>query len=267
MRQAAIGNTGLEVSALGLGTVKLGRDQGVKYPDSFRIPGDAEARTLLDTAQQLGINLIDTAPAYGNSEERLGVLLAGQRHQWVVCSKVGEEFEQGESFFDFSEQHVRASVLRSLKRLQTDYLDIVLVHSDGNDVENIRDFGVLESLKALKQEGLIRATGMSTKTVEGGILAAEHSDIVMVTRHIGYDAEDAVIRHASQLGRGVFIKKALASGHACHDAEGDPVRSSMRYVFSLPGITSVIVGTITPGHLRHNAMCVEQALQEHPASP
>ena len=70
-----LGDTGLQVSALGLGTVKLGRDQGVKYPSGFTIPDDREARALLDLARDLGINLIDTAPDYGRSEERLGPLL------------------------------------------------------------------------------------------------------------------------------------------------------------------------------------------------
>ncbi|MFW8341556.1 aldo/keto reductase, partial [Klebsiella pneumoniae] len=67
-----LGSTGLRVSPLGLGTVKLGRDQGVKYPNGFRIPDDQQARELLYLARELGINLIDTAPAYGVSEERLG---------------------------------------------------------------------------------------------------------------------------------------------------------------------------------------------------
>lgn len=97
-----LGSTGLLVSPLGLGTVKLGRDQGVKYPSGFRIPDDTEAAALLDQARALGINLIDTAPAYGRSEERLGPLLAGQRDAWVIVSKVGEEFEDGQSRFDFS---------------------------------------------------------------------------------------------------------------------------------------------------------------------
>jgi aryl-alcohol dehydrogenase-like predicted oxidoreductase len=96
-----LGNTGLIVSPLGLGTVKLGRDQGVKYPNGFTIPDDAAARALLDQARALGINLIDTAPAYGVSEQRLGPLLRGQREDWVIVSKVGEEFENGQSRFDF----------------------------------------------------------------------------------------------------------------------------------------------------------------------
>jgi aryl-alcohol dehydrogenase-like predicted oxidoreductase len=65
-----LGSTGLMVSPLGLGTVKLGRDQGVKYPNGFTIPDDQQARALLNQARGLGINLIDTAPAYGISEER-----------------------------------------------------------------------------------------------------------------------------------------------------------------------------------------------------
>ena len=100
-----LGSTGLTVSPLGLGTVKLGRDQGVKYPTGFTIPGDEEARLLLAQARELGINLIDTAPAYGRSEERLGPLLRGQRDEWVIVSKVGEEFEEGLSHFDFSAAH------------------------------------------------------------------------------------------------------------------------------------------------------------------
>mgnify|MGYP002715567129 CR=1 FL=1 len=121
-----LGSTGLSISPLGLGTVKLGRDQGVKYPNGFSIPDDAQACQLLTLARELGINLIDTAPAYGVSEERLGPLLAGQREDWVIVSKVGEEFENGQSRFDFSATHTRFSVERSLKRLRTDRIELVL---------------------------------------------------------------------------------------------------------------------------------------------
>jgi len=123
-----LGSTGLQVSPLGLGTVKLGRDQGVKYPSGFTIPGDDEARLLLGQARDLGINLLDTAPAYGRSEERLGPLLRGQRDAWVLVSKVGEEYDAGQSRFDFSAAHTRRSVERSLRRLETDRIDLVLVH-------------------------------------------------------------------------------------------------------------------------------------------
>ena len=150
-----LGDTGLTVSALGLGTVKIGRDQGVKYPTPFSIPDDDAVRDLLARARELGINLIDTAPAYGRSEERLGQLLR-DRQDWVIVSKVGEEFSDGDSHFDFSPAHTRASVERSLRRLNTDYLDCVLIHSDGNDLDVLRS-GALETLEEMKQAGLIRA--------------------------------------------------------------------------------------------------------------
>ena len=70
-----LGNTGIKVSPLGLGTVKLGRNQQVKYPHGFTLPDDKTVKELLALTWDLGINLIDTAPAYGNSEERLGALL------------------------------------------------------------------------------------------------------------------------------------------------------------------------------------------------
>src|SRR5690606_15903758 len=160
----------LSVSALGLGTVKLGRNEQVKYPASFTIPDDAAVRSLLAQARELGINLLDTAPAYGNSEERLGQLLT-QRNDWVIVTKTGEEFVNGTSHFDFSGAHTRLSIERSLRRLRTDYLDIVLIHSDGNDEAILQQGECVAALQECKRKGLIRAIGMSTKTVAGGLRA------------------------------------------------------------------------------------------------
>ncbi|KIV74449.1 aryl-alcohol dehydrogenase-like predicted oxidoreductase [Pseudomonas sp. SLBN-26] len=247
-----LGDTGLRVSPLGLGTVKLGRDQGVKYPSGFTIPDDAEARQLLALARDLGINLIDTAPAYGRSEERLGPLLRGQRQDWVIVSKVGEEFEAGQSHFDFSPAHTRRSVERSLQRLETDVIDLVLVHSDGNDVAVLRDSGVYETLAELKQAGKIRAFGLSGKTVEGGLLALERGDCAMVTYNLNEQGERPVLDYAAQHAKGLLVKKGLASGHVCLAPGVDPVRASFELIFGHPGVTSAIIGTINPLHLSHN---------------
>lgn len=254
-----LGNTGMTVSALGLGTVKLGRDQGVKYPSDFTIPDDRNAAALLDLARDLGINLIDTAPAYGNSEERLGPLLAGQRDQWLICSKVGEEFEQGQSRHDFSPEHTRLSVQRSLSRLQTDVIDIVLVHSNGDDLRIIEQLGTLEALQDLKREGLIRAFGMSTKSVAGGLAAAALSDVMMLTYNLEETADEEVLAYCARENKGTLIKKALASGHLSQHYP-DPVQASMDLVFSHPGTSAAIIGTITPDHLRVNAEAVRRAL-------
>ncbi|QGW79600.1 aldo/keto reductase [Pseudomonas alkylphenolica] len=255
-----LGSTGLRVSPLGLGTVKLGRDQGVKYPNGFTIPDDDQARQLLAQARDLGINLIDTAPAYGRSEERLGPLLRGQRDHWVIVSKVGEEFEEGQSRFDFSAAHTRFSIERSLKRLETEQIDLVLVHSDGNDLHILQHEEVYQTLEALKQEGKIGGFGLSGKTVEGGLKALERGDCAMVTYNLNEQAERPVLDYAAEHGKAILVKKALASGHVCLSPGVDPVRASFELLFGHPGVSSAIVGTINPVHLAHNVATVAAVL-------
>lgn len=259
-----LGSSGFEVSVLGFGTVKLGRDQGVKYPNSFRIPDDKEAANIIALARDLGINLMDTAPAYGTSEERLGKLLKGQRQDWIICSKAGEEFVDGQSSHDFSPQHLRRSVERSLRRLNTDYIDILLLHSDGQD-QKIVDDGALDVLAQLRKEGLIRAIGMSSKTVEGGLAAAALSDCMMVTYNLNEQDEGAVIDYCHEHGKGVLLKKVLASGHITASDEATEKKSalqqSMDFVFAHPGVSSAIIGTINPKHLRENVAAAIEALE------
>ncbi len=251
----SLGQTGLKPSVLSLGTVKLGRNTAVKYPQSFAIPDDRQAGSLLALARDLGINLLDTAPAYGDSEARLGRLLEGQRHDWLICTKAGEIFDNqsGQSSYDFRPESLEASVLASLKRLRTDYLDVLLIHSNGDDERIIREFGVLDLLADLKQRGIIRAGGMSTKTVAGGIASLQKADCAMVTLNTGHLDELPVIDHAAATGKGILIKKVLASGHAANKGDSDPVRQAFELALSRPGVTSIVTGTINPGHLRDNA--------------
>ncbi len=246
MQKRRFGSTDIWLSPLGLGTIKLGRDQGVKYPHAFTIPDDRSAAELLALAKELGINFVDTAPAYGNSEQRLGQLLAGQRDDWVICTKVGEEFENGASHYDFSAQHTRRSIERSLQRLRTDYLDIVLVHSDGNDIDIINNSDALATLEQCKQQGLLRAYGVSTKTVAGGLLAAEKTDGVMITYHTEYTDEASVLDYCAQHQKGVLIKKAFASGHITDTT------AALQFVLRNRAVSSAIIGTINPQHLRDN---------------
>ena len=240
----------MEVSLLGLGTVKLGRDQGVNYPNAFTIPDARSAAVLLDVARNIGINLLDTAPAYGTSEKRLGDLLKNSRPDWLLCTKVGEEFNDGVSTHDFTPEHTELSVRRSLGRLQTDYLDIVLIHSDGNDLDILDRLGTLEALQDLKKAGLIRAVGISHKSVAGAERAlAMGADVLMATLNSKTTVETRIIETAAGAGCGVLIKKALASGH-------QPV-ASLRYVSQQEGVCSIIVGTIDPTHLKENARILQ----------
>ena len=245
-----LGQTGIEVSCLGLGTVKFGRNQEVKYPTRFSLPEDREVTRLLTQAREAGINLIDTAPAYGSSEQRLGRLLE-RRDEWIICTKVGEEFTNGKSFFDFTADHTRRSVERSLRNIGTDYLDVVLIHSDGRDEFILNSTGVLDTLLKLKEEGRIRAIGMSTKTVAGGLKAVELTDVVMVTYNLAMQDDGPVIDSALQSNKGVMIKKALNSGHACA-AGGGSASDSLQFVLQRDGVSTVIIGTINPAHLAAN---------------
>lgn len=257
MELRPLGATGLRVSPLGLGTVKFGRNQGVKYPRSFDLPSNLEALALLELTWDLGINLLDTAPAYGESEERLGRLLRHCRRDWVIVTKVGEEFHAGASHFDFSAAATRASVERSLRRLGVETLDMVLIHSGGDDLTILEREGVLPTLLDLKRAGLVRAVGMSSKTVVGGLRAVECCDVVMVTYNLSQREELPVIRAAHAAGKGVLIKKGLLSGHLDQVSEVDPVRASLRLIFAEPGVSSVVVGTLNPDHLLANAAAVE----------
>ena len=246
MEYRQLGSTGIAVSVLGLGTVKLGRATGVDYARPFRLPTMGEARQLLDRARSLGVNLIDTAPAYGSSEERLGELLAGQRERWVIVTKVGEEFDGTRSIHDFSPEHTLMSVHRSLKRLGTDYLDVVLIHSDGNDEHILNNLGTLDSLKQLKDQGLIRAAGISHKSSAGARVALEQrADVIMATLNPTDLSETEVIEKAGKQGCGVLVKKALAGGREA------PV--ALRLAAQQQGVNSIVVGTLNPEHLAHNA--------------
>lgn len=274
MPRKRLGRTDVDISTFGLGTVKFGRTQSLKYPQPFTLPSDKQLRELLNGAREMGVNFIDTAPSYGYSEERLGDLLRKERKDWVISTKVGEEFaadkfsDEGVSHFDFSPKHTRMSVERSLRRLRTDYLDLVMIHSDGNDLDILLNSGALQTLQQLKQEGWIRALGISSKTLKGGLLAAEVCDAVMLMYHAGYTDEEPVIAKSAQHDAAVLLKKVLASGHICHDAppvsakeqdaehqqdqDKDPIQSALNFAYAHPGVTSAIIGTVNLQHLRAN---------------
>lgn len=259
MELRPLGSTDIAVSPLGLGTVKFGRNRQVKYPRDFELPSDTAIRELLAVARDCGINILDTAPAYGSAEQRLGALL-DRRDEWVIVNKVGERFKDGRSSFDFSAAATRASVERSLRLLRREVLDVVLVHSDGDDRRIIEQEPVWDTLARLKQDGLIRAYGMSTKTVEGGLWVVEHCDVVMATYNLAETAERPVLDAAARQHKGVLIKKGLQSGHADSAAGGAGVEQALRFVLGQAGVSSVIVGTINPDHLRSNVRAAEQAL-------
>jgi len=253
MEKRPFGRTGSEVSLLGLGTVKFGRNKGVKYPggDGFALPSHNDIASLLDLATDMGINLLDTAPAYGTAEERLGGIMGARRQNFFLVSKTGEEFDAqtGASHYNFTAGHTRLSVERSLQRLRTDYLDCVLVHANRDDLTVLQDSDVIETLHTLRDEGKIRSFGASTYTVAGGKMAVDRCDAVMVAHNRDYTAEADVIAYAAAHGKAVLVKKGLASGHI---ADAAALQENIRFVLQTPGVTSMVFGSLNPANIRKN---------------
>lgn len=240
-----LGHLDIDTAPLALGTVKFGRNSGVKYPTSFELPGDDDIVSLLNLARESGINLIDTAPAYGVSESRLGKLLPGLREDWVICSKAGERYDGNDSQYDYSTPALNKSIDESLRHLCTDYLDIVLIHSDGRDIEILTKTDAMETLRRRQAKGDIRYIGLSGKTVAGARRAMNECDVLMVTFNSSDASHRELIQTAADQGVGILVKKALDSGHA-------QASESLTYVLSEPGVHCAVIGTINPDHLTNN---------------
>lgn len=258
MQTRALGQTGLSVGPLGFGAFKIGRNQKAKYPAQYKLPDDAEVERLLGGLLDMGVRYIDTAPAYGISEERIGRAIGHRRGEFVLSTKVGETFEDGCSTYDFSAAGVRSSVERSLKRLRTDVLDVVFIHSDGRDLEILNETAAVETLADLKANGLIRAIGLSGKTVEGARAASAWADVLMVEYHLQDASHADVMAEAADKGIGIVVKKGLSSGHL-------PPGEAIRFVLGNRHVDSLIVGGLNLDHMRANAAVAAQAVRESAA--
>ncbi len=238
-----LGQTGLAVSPISLGTTKLGRNTDVKYPNPFELPSDQRVEELLTTALQLGVNVIDTAPAYGESERRLGPFVAAQRERIILCTKCGERYENGRSIYDFSPLAIGKSVDESLRHLRTDRIDVLLLHSDGRDVEILNQTSALDALTRLKNIGKVGAVGISAKTAAGILEARRTLDVVMAPFSQKDPSLAEALGKAHDAGLGVMAIKGLFSGHL------EPA-AAIDFVLRQPFIDSLVVGTIDPAHLR-----------------
>jgi aryl-alcohol dehydrogenase-like predicted oxidoreductase len=251
MVRRQLGRTGLIVSSVALGTTKLGRNTGVKYPVDFALPSDQEVAALLESARQLGVNLIDTAPAYGESERRLGPFVNNHRDEIVLCTKCGEQYLNGRSVYDFSTEAILASVEQSLRRLRTDHVDILLLHSDGHDAEILTQTDALETLSRLKKSGKIRAAGISAKTKAGILEASRTLDVIMAPFSQKESSLAEALAEVQGRGTGVLAIKGLFSGRL----EAGP---AIEFVLGQPFIDALVLGTIEPAHLAEAVAVTER---------
>lgn len=245
MQYRPLGNTDFSISALGFGAFKIGRNQQIKYSQSYDLPDDATTDHLLNSILDLGINHIDTAPAYGISEERIGRFLAHRRKEFLLSTKIGETFANGKSTYDFSRASLQSSIERSLQRLKTDVIDIVLIHSNGDEESILNDSDAIEALQTAKQAGQVRWIGLSGKTVSGVTSALTWADVLMLEYHLEDRSLEDVIHQAAQQGIGIIIKKGLASGQL-------PPEEAIPFVLSNPGVSNLVVGGLNLKHIQTN---------------
>ncbi|KAA6451589.1 aldo/keto reductase [Bacillus swezeyi] len=150
MNKRTLGQSDLKVSEVGLGCMSLGTEK-------------QHALSIVDEALELGINYLDTADLYdfGTNEEIVGEAIKSRRHEILLATKAGNRWEEGRPgwFWDPSKAYIKEAVKRSLKRLQTDYIDLYQLHG-GTIEDNIDE--TVEAFEELKQEGVIRYYGISS---------------------------------------------------------------------------------------------------------
>ena len=158
-----LGRTGLRVSVIGMGSWQLSGPLDVNgQADGFPDIGRDAVIQLIQACGDLGINFIDSAEIYGDGEgeQRIGEAVKGKRDRWIVSTKFGlRRTEAGNRLEDASPVVIRSSLERSLRRLQSDYVDLYLYHSPPDACSILEGKRVLD---ALKQEGKIRFYGIST---------------------------------------------------------------------------------------------------------
>jgi len=282
-----LGGTGADVTILGYGAMELrGRPRGPEITDS-------DAGRLLNAVLDGGINLIDTSPDYGRSEELIGAHIGHRRDEFFLASKCGCPLESPADApppypHDYRPANVRADVEQSLRRLRTDRLDLVQVHMSPSRATLEQDHTV-EALKDLQAEGKVRFIGMS------GILPNLPDHLAMGVFdvfQIPYSAvqrdHEDLITEAAGAGAGTFIRGGAARGAAAQDKNWqtgplsqDPgvgrrnwetsgvagllseagmsnMEFVLRFTLSHPGLSTTIVGTANPVHLAGNIAIAER---------
>ena len=174
LQRRRLGRTELEVTCLGMGGAGLGRGDVT----------DDEAVEAVHRAIDLGINYLDTAPLYGESERRVGLALAdGWREKIYLATKTGTHPEwRG----DFSGAGTRRSVENSLRLLGTDYLDVCLVHDPDSMDPVVAKGGALDELQRMREEGLIKFIGLGVRQHEFHKIAIETGVVDVILTYLDY---------------------------------------------------------------------------------
>ena len=259
-----LGRTGVEVTTLGYGALELQGRRTLGGPPADR----GQAELILNTVLDAGINIIDTAPDYGPSEELIGELIAHRRQEYFLATKCGCV---GTTWLKWGHVWTRENILQnvedSLRKLKTDYFDLLQLHdARTNDVEGQ---GLLDVLREIQRSGKTRFIGISaTAATLQHCIATGGFDAFQIPYSPVERGHEAVIGQAAEAGIGTIIrgKMALAAQGPHWDRAGfndlldgaTKMEFVLRYTVSHPGLTTVIVGTTDPEHLADNIAAVQK---------
>ncbi len=257
--QRAYGNTGLMVSSLGLGAAQVG---------DARL-SDVDAGALLHYALDAGINLFDTAPSYGLSEQRIGQHLAARRHEFVLSTKLGYGVA---GLPDWTGECITAGIEQALRLMRTDHIDIAHLHSCPK--ETLARTDIIDALQRAKRDGKLRAFAYSGENQDlAYAIGMNVFDGFMASLNI---CDQRLMREALPLmqGKGFIAKRPTANhpwrfdtqpvGNYCEEywrrwrAMNPPNRGhawgevALRFALSVDGVASAIVGTGSLHHLKQN---------------
>ncbi len=212
MKYRRLGNTGLEVSVVGLGTWQFGGEWGKDFEQ-------AEVDAIVDRADEMGINLIDTAECYGDhlSEKLIGRAIEGRRERWIVATKFGHRFKERFERDDvYDPDLVREQLEVSLKALRTDYVDLYQFHSGTDAMFDTP--GLWEMLREQVERGLVRHLGISISSSYQGthqvdaVTEVGAGAIQVVYNRLQGRAEEQFFDQALAQDLGVLARVPLASG-------------------------------------------------------
>lgn len=248
----------------------------------------AKAGRLLSQSLDGGINFLDTAACYGTSEELIGRSVSHRRHEYVLSTKCGHA-TAGYSGVDWSVETVRHSIERSLKRMCTDFLDIVHLHSC--DLETLQRGDVIQTLREAKEAGKTRFIGYSGDNqaaqwaVNSGLFDTLETSFNLVDQWARRD----LFTVAEAKSMGIIIKRPIANAAwgrsfspsayafeywmraqamqklgALPDAPKDALSLAMAFTLAHSQVDTIIIGTTNPKHVAANIKLVE-SLQPLPA--
>lgn len=220
MKYRKLGDTGFEVSEIGFGAWGIGGN-------SYGPIDDDVSKEALHLAFDLGVTFYDTSDLYGSghSEELIGEALKDVREEIFIATKVGTLPHFGFHMpQDFSPKHVRKAIEASLKRLQTDYIDLYQLHSPPIDLLS-RDNSIIQTLESLQREGKIRAIGISVRSPDDGLIAIEKFGFKVVQVNFNLIDQRAIENGLFDLSKkenvGIIVRTPLGFGYLTGNLKGD----------------------------------------------